>query len=225
MNAKENTQILAEYVSQKLNLPVFGVATLGPIFSKVDKQIEAVARKMKYAVVLGHPLSKGVLDTIVNRPTILYKHHYKQVNWRLDRSALELAIFMESLGAKALPIPASIILNWKKQTAHFSHRDAALQAGLGWRGRHGLVVTPHYGAQIRWASILTDLELIPGEPMHCDCGDCRACLEVCPAGAISEDGCDVELCFEKLKKFAGMRGIGQYICGVCIKACRGKENG
>ncbi len=217
-----NTAKLFEFVGERCGLPLVGVAPTARLLCKIDDEILAVARKLDYAVVIGHPLSRAVLETIADRPNLIYKHHYQQVNWRLDRTELDIALYLQMLGANALPIPASVIVDWQGQRGHLSHRDAAIEAGLGWRGRHGLVVTREFGAQIRFATILTDLPLIAGEPISGNCGTCRACIEACPAGAISDAGCDVAKCYEKLHGFSKISGIGQYICGVCIKACKGK---
>jgi epoxyqueuosine reductase QueG len=50
---------------------------------------------------------------------------------------------------------------------------------------------------------------------------------VCPAGAIKERQEDFEHleCFEQLRLFRKRDHIGQYICGVCVKACRGQGSG
>ena len=223
MDSSSNSELLKRFSHERLGLPLFGVAPVESVMETVSEEIRAVAEKMSYAIVLGHPLSRALLETVIDRPNRIYKHHYQQVNWRLDRAALELTTYIGKMGAEAIPIPASIIVDWERQTAHLSHRHAALAAGLGWRGRHGLTVTPKYGAQVRWVTVLTDLPLIPGEPMDRDCGDCTACVDACPAGAISMDGCDVEKCFAKLKEFAKIRGVGQYICGVCLRACKGER--
>jgi epoxyqueuosine reductase len=71
--------------------------------------------------------------------------------------------------------------------------------------------------------VLTDLSLEPDKPVEGDCGNCYRCLEVCPAGAITKEGYDRGKCLEKLKEFAKKPGIGQFICGVCVKACKGKK--
>lgn len=223
--AHENKSFISEFVTDRLNLPVFGIAPIESILETIDGEIRQVVDQVEYAIVLGHPLCVGVLETIDDRPTILYKHHYQQTNWRLDRAALELAVAIETRGYKAVPIPASVITDWKNQRGHLSHRHAAIAAGLGWKGRHGLVVNPEYGSQIRWVTILTDMFLAPDNPLELDCGSCRDCIGVCPADAIDINGCDVRKCFDKLKEFSKLQGVGQYICGVCIKACSGKNNG
>lgn len=67
----------------------------------------------------------------------------------------------------------------------FSHKLAAHLAGLGWIGKSCLPVTPEAGPRVRWASVLTDAPLAAGEQLEERCGECEACVEVCPAGAFS----------------------------------------
>ncbi len=57
------------------------------------------------------------------------------------------------------------------------------QAGLGWIGKTALFVSPEFGPAVRLATVFTDLELPTGEPVtESRCGDCRACVDACPAG-------------------------------------------
>jgi epoxyqueuosine reductase QueG len=67
------------------------------------------------------------------------------------------------------------------------------------------------------------MPLAPDKQLEDRCGTCRACLATCPAGAIKErrDDFDHMACFEKLKEFQKQRLVSQFICGVCVKACRG----
>ncbi len=192
-------------------------------FGKVPDDIEMVEIEgnLPRAIVLGYRLSKAALDTIKDRPTLIYKHHYKTVNWILDQTAGGLANFIQNKGYLALPIPASQTIDWGKQRGHISHKRLGMEAGLGFRGRNGLLVHPEFGSGVRYVSILTDLEFSPDEKSSLDCGACRKCIEVCPANAISEEGCDHPRCFQKLKEFVKIQGVGQYICGVCVRACDG----
>jgi len=186
-------------------------------------EIYEIEESFPRAVVFGIALSSSVLRTIKDRPTLIYKHHYKTVNWVLDQTALHLVRYIEDRGCRALAIPASQTVDWGAQKGHVSHKSLAVAAGLGHIGRSGLVVHPDFGAQVRYASILTDLEFTPDPPATASCGACQKCITVCPAHAISERGVDLVSCLERLKEFSRIQGIGQYICGVCVKVCDGRN--
>jgi epoxyqueuosine reductase len=175
------------------------------------------------AIVFGYILSKSVLATIKDQPTLLYKHHYKTVNWLLDQTGYHLARFIEQQDKRAVAIPASQLVDWDLHKGHISHRHLARAAGLGHVGRSGLLIHPVYGAQVRYTSVLTDLEFEPDKPTSTTCDPCMKCIAACPAHAISRDGMDIHRCYEQLTRFASIRGIGQHICGVCVKVCNGEH--
>ncbi|MGB3341720.1 MAG: hypothetical protein WBB37_09600 [bacterium] len=188
-----------------------------------NAEVLEINEKLFRAVVFGFPLSKSVLRTIKDRPTLIYKHHYKTINWILDQTACHCAQYIEAMGKKAIPIPASQLINWETHKGHISHRALAHEAGLGHIGKSGLLIHPDFGAQVRYVSILTDLEFEPDKKINGDCSTCQKCITACPAQAITENGVDLKRCYEKLCEFASIRGIGQHICGVCVKVCDGRN--
>jgi len=98
-------------------------------------------------------------------------------------------------------------------------------AGLGWIGRNNLLVNPQLGSRYRLVTILTDMPLVNDEALNRDCGKCMACLKTCPAKAIKENKEDFDhwACLDKLKEFRRQGVVGQHICGVCVKACKGPK--
>ncbi|MBM3311932.1 MAG: epoxyqueuosine reductase, partial [Candidatus Aminicenantes bacterium] len=200
----------------------FGVADTGP--ARDGFLLAAPLRdRFPRAVVLGKKLVDGVLEDIEDRPTPLYFHHYRQVNAFLDRGALLVAARVEEMGFEALPVAASQIVDWKNQRAHVSHKALGRLAGLGWVGRNNLLISPELGSRWRLVSVLTDMPLAADGPAGGSCGDCRACVAVCPAGAIFErpEDFDHRRCYEKLDEFRRSHVVSQHICGVCVKACPG----
>ena len=221
MKSEDNQAIGA--FCRELGFPLFGVAD---IVSVRDQFLlpSGLRSRFSRAVVLAKQLSNSVLDDIENHPTPLYFHHYRQVNYFLDRAAFLLAGRFQDLGFEALAIPASQIIDWENQLAHVPHKKIACLAGLGWIGRHNLLVTPQFGARVRLVTVLTEMPLEPtGPPRVFGCGTCRRCIAPCPAAAIGEDPANFEhrLCYAKLEEFRRQHLVSQHICGVCVKACRG----
>ncbi|MDD5196011.1 MAG: hypothetical protein WC937_01215 [Candidatus Omnitrophota bacterium] len=204
-------------------IDLFGVADIRKV--KKDFQLsENSLVKLDKAVCLGLRLSGSILGEISLAPTRLYFHHYRTVNACLDQIALKAANFIQRKGFQALPIPASIILDWENQRAHLSHKQVGVLAGLGWIGRNNLLVNRKLGSQFRLSSILTDMPLKLDKPLKDDCASCRLCVKICPAQAIKDNPQDFEhiRCFEKLKEFQKQKLVDQYICGVCVNVCKGK---
>jgi len=209
-----------------LGFDLFGVADVTEL--RADFLLEPKTRdRFGLAVSLGKRLNDAVLDDIGAHPTSLYFHHYRQTNSFLDRGALLLADHIQKSAFTALPIAASQIINWEKQRAHVSHKHVGRAAGLGWFGRNNLLVNPELGARFRLVTVLTDMPLAADATLENGCAACRGCLATCPAGAIKNRREDFDhlACFEKLKEFQKQRLVSQFICGVCVKACRGPVKG
>ncbi|MGB4704125.1 MAG: hypothetical protein WBI18_03490 [Candidatus Saccharicenans sp.] len=215
---------LKKFCLETLKVDLFGVADIRQ--AREDFSLSAgVAARYDFAISLGKEVLLSVLDEIKDAPTLLYFHHYRQLNAYLDRAALELASFISRQGYLALPVAASQVTDWKNQKAHLSHKKIGQLAGLGWIGRNNLLVNPVLGARFRLVTVLTNWPLRTDSPLPFSCDQCRRCLTVCPAGAIKEkpEEFDLLACFAKLKEFRDRGLVGQYICGICVKACYGQR--
>ncbi|MCJ7565081.1 MAG: hypothetical protein MUP52_10895 [Candidatus Aminicenantes bacterium] len=220
---QENNRLVQKY-GRDLGFSLFGAADI----TRVREEFllsEPLKTRFDRAIALGKRLSDAVLEDIKAQPTPLYFHHYRQLNFFLDRGALLLADHIQDLGFEALPIPASQIVDWENQRAHVSHKKIGVLAGLGWIGRNNLLVNPGLGSRFRLVTILTDMPLETGPSLDFSCGNCRACISPCPAQAIHENPADFDhrVCYEKLDEFRRKHIVSQHICGVCVKACRGPK--
>ena len=65
-------------------------------------------------------------------------------------------------------------------------RPLAEKAGLGWVGKHSLVINKQAGSWFFLGELLVDIPLPCDTKVENDCGACVACLKICPTGAITE---------------------------------------
>jgi len=110
-------------------------------------------------------------------------------NFQLLYSVYDIAQFIErTTGALATPTQVGPMGNGMS----ISQRHAAVAAGLGEFGWHGIVLTPQFGARNRFGAILTTAEMEP-DPMYngpqiCNPARCKICTTVCPTQAMSKYG-------------------------------------
>ncbi|WP_426209724.1 tRNA epoxyqueuosine(34) reductase QueG [Massilia sp. TWP1-3-3] len=64
----------------------------------------------------------------------------------------------------------------------------AEKAGLGWRGKHTLMLSREAGSMFFLGEILVDIALPVDAPASAHCGACQACIDVCPTQAILGPG-------------------------------------
>lgn len=69
-------------------------------------------------------------------------------------------------------------------SAPIMERPLADKAGLGWTGKHTLLINQQAGSFFFLGELLLDLALPVDEPTQPACGNCSACLQICPTGAI-----------------------------------------
>ena len=108
-------------------------------------------------------------------------------------------------------------------------RFAAMLAASrkGFAGKSGRFVTPDCGPRVCLGVILTDAPLMGGDYRYADytgegCGGCRACLDACPAGALTEDGVDVEACLAWRNRPQNQTEVAEFShikCSECMWVC------
>ena len=103
----------------------------------------------------------------------------------------------------------------------------AQRAGIGWVGKHGLLITPEYGPRVRLAAVYTSIGNLPFAESNIHgwvedyCETCGICVQQCPPEAILDESIAHETglitrisqqgCFEYFAQYYG--------CSVCVKVC------
>jgi len=114
-------------------------------------------------------------------------------------------------------------------TAAVMEKPLAASAGLGWQGKHTNLVSRQFGSWLFLGTIFTTLDLPPdvAEPDHC--GNCRACLDICPTAAFPAPyRLDARRCISYLtiehkgpipRELRPLMGNRIYGCDDCLAVC------
>ncbi|HWP94435.1 MAG TPA: tRNA epoxyqueuosine(34) reductase QueG [Gammaproteobacteria bacterium] len=103
----------------------------------------------------------------------LGRDYHKVIRRRLQKLADRIVSEIGPFGYRAFADSAAVL-----------EKPLAASAGLGWMGKHTLLIDPDTGSFFLLGELYTDLALPADEPVADRCGSCRACLKVCPTGAI-----------------------------------------
>ncbi|MBU0715275.1 MAG: 4Fe-4S dicluster domain-containing protein [Verrucomicrobia bacterium] len=135
---------------------------------------------------------------------------------KLDTMSCRMADFLEQSGYKAIPFPCTGF--WRHRpfkeisttnTASFSHRHAAVAAGLGEFGWNNMFMSPKYGPRQRLVSVITSAAL-EADPLYDGpalCDRCKMCAKHCPghnfrSDLLLESGEDKVIIEDKIYKYA-----------------------
>jgi epoxyqueuosine reductase len=119
-------------------------------------------------------------------------------------------------------------------TAPVMEKPLAQAAGLGWQGKHSVLVSRDLGNWLFLGAIFTTAELPPDMAEEDHCGSCRRCLDICPTDAFPEPyRLDARRCISyltiehkghiapELREKIGNRVFG---CDDCLAVCPGTSS-
>ncbi len=213
-----------------MDVPLMGIADASawdepPFhpFVPPEARPRSIVPLARSVVVIGIPLPMPAIDSA---PSIWYAETYRTVNMLLDSACYRLSVFLEERGHPSAYIPrdgyAGIEALKREPAAFFSHRHAAVLAGMGAFGVNNSVLTPRFGPRVRFTSLITGAELPADAPLEEDlCIDCGLCARKCPAAAIDERGypegrTDAQACIAYTE---GLSRKGISPCGMCVRVC------
>lgn len=113
-------------------------------------------------------------------------------------------------------------------TAPVNEREIAVWAGIGWQGKHTLIIHPRLGSYFVLGVVATTLELVPSDRVPDSCGTCTRCIDACPTQAISPYTVDASRCISYLTiereltidpPLAKAMGNWVFGCDVCQEVC------
>jgi len=101
------------------------------------------------------------------------RDYHKVLRTRLQRLADKLAEAIGPYGHRVFTDSAPVL-----------EVALATRSGIGWRGKHTLALHREGGSMFFLGEIFVDLALPPTEPVSAHCGECSACIDICPTQAI-----------------------------------------
>jgi len=142
--------------------------------TREHKELE-LPEEYKYAIVMVFEMDYELTKT---SPTWVAEGTEGKAYSMMAVTATMVAQFIRGLGYKAIPSGNDAVINI----------PLAIDAGLGELGRNGLLITPEYGPRVRISKVLTNLPLVPDEPVEFGvieyCEKCKKCAQYCPSQSI-----------------------------------------
>ncbi len=148
----------------------------------------------------------------------LGRDYHRLMRNRLQKLALQIKQKVGGFGYRAFVDSAPVM-----------EKPLAQKAGLGWQGKHTNLVSRAAGCWFFLGELYTDLPLPVDESAADHCGNCRACLDICPTGAITAPyKLDARRCISYLtielqgsipKSLRPLIGNRIYGCDDCLLVC------
>ncbi|OLQ87600.1 tRNA epoxyqueuosine(34) reductase QueG [Vibrio panuliri] len=148
----------------------------------------------------------------------LGRDYHKLVRNQLKKLGQRIEAEVEQLGYRPFVDSAPIL-----------ERPLAQKAGLGWSGKHSLILDKECGSWFFLGELLVDIPLPVDKPSENQCGACKACMTSCPTAAIVDEGIvDARRCISYLtiefdgvipEEFRKAMGNRIYGCDDCQLVC------
>lgn len=105
------------------------------------------------------------------------RDYHKVVRGRLQKLCARIETLVGPFGYRVFSDSAPVL-----------EKELASRSGLGWRGKHSMVLSRDAGSMFFLGEIFMDFALTPTDPVSAHCGTCTACIDICPTGAIVAPG-------------------------------------
>lgn len=196
------------------------------IWSVADIAYSNFKEDFTRAIVLAQHYNHFITNEVYDEDK--YHNIILEIKIAVDEKTRFLKQLFDHYGIKNY-IPPVAQKDEKELVAPFSFKYAAVQAGLGWIGKSGVLITKEFGPRVRLAAILLDYPLDCGSPITKSlCGNCHACVDACPWGLLKgvnwhisltrDELLDYQLCNKKRSEYIENHGRKD-TCGYCLLAC------
>jgi epoxyqueuosine reductase len=141
----------------------------------VPGTLRIISARMDYLPVQGanaHEILQQSTRAYISRYA-LGRDYHKVLRGRLRRLAGRIRAVTGAFGYRVFVDSAPVL-----------EKAVAVKAGLGWIGKHTNLLHREAGSWFFLGELYTDLPLPVDTPVTNHCGDCRACIDVCPTRAI-----------------------------------------
>ena len=194
-------------------------------FVDISKLAKKQNRGYPHAVLIGVLLTKGYLEKVSGKQDYvgemiqnkqIEEDEFHLAELKTDRVADHIANYITMAGFDACSQSEDNLAKtghykFTTKTTPLPHKTIAGLAGLGWIGKHNLLVSPQFGSAINMCTVLTNapLKTILKEPIEPQCGNCHVCVDVCEEKALKGKTWEQGLPREEL--------IDVFLCTTCIK--------
>lgn len=112
------------------------------------------------------------------------RDYHKTMRSRLKQLALNIETMLPEWQHLNIGSDQDFIFRPFSDSAPIFERPIAEAAGLGWTGKHTLLLNKQAGSFFVLGELFVSLELPDDQPVKAHCGSCSACIDICPTQAI-----------------------------------------
>ena len=135
------------------------------------------------------PTPRRVQDSHYPNQAIIARYargrdYHKTMRSRLKQLALQIEMMLPEWQHLHIAADSHFVFRPFSDSAPIFERPIADAAGLGWTGKHTLLLNKQAGSFFVLGELFISLELPDDTPVQAHCGSCSACIDICPTQAI-----------------------------------------